>query len=59
MLKIARTGGSSKDENKVLDEVCPMGVKVVDRDSFITDANCIHCGSCATAAPELFAQTLK
>jgi ferredoxin-like protein FixX len=59
-LRIRRAVGSSKeDSNRLLDEVCPMGVRVTDSDDgSITDPACIHCGNCTTAAPDLFSQTI-
>merc|ERR1712232_190920 len=54
LLRIARAPGASKDKaNKVLEEVCPMGVRIgSEGESFIEDPNCIHCGACTVEAPE-------
>ncbi len=58
-LRIRRQAGTSKEDcNRILDEVCPMGVKVADSDAFVSDSNCIHCGNCPTAAPDVFSQTV-
>jgi len=58
-LRIRRAPGVSKEEcNRILDDVCPMGVKVGDSDSFVSDPNCIHCGNCPTAAPDVFSQQI-
>jgi len=59
-LRINRSSAFSRDENnKVLDAVCSMGVKVAsDSDQFISDPNCIHCGACVAAAPEQFEQAI-
>ena len=58
-LHIRRTAASTKeDANRILDEVCPMGVRASDSETKITDPNCIHCGNCTTAAPDVFAQAI-
>jgi len=37
--------------NAVLDNTCPMGVKVNDiNETFITSPNCIHCGNCVVSS---------
>ena len=57
LLRVAHQSGySAAENNKVLDDVCPMSCKVSDKDSFVTDPSCIHCGNCSTAAPEQFRQ---
>jgi len=46
---------TSEELNKVLYDVCPMGVQM-DKDSsanFIDHAGCIHCGKCVTEVPKL------
>jgi len=54
MLKIYRNPKQSKDElNKVLSDVCPMGVQVKNEDSeFIDHPGCVHCGKCVTESPK-------
>lgn len=60
MLRVNRAGNASKDEcNKVLDSVCPTGVRIhSESETFITDGNCIHCGACVAAQPETFEQAV-
>jgi len=54
-LRIQKSPKLSVDElNKVLYEVCPMGVQL-DKDSsseFIDHPNCIHCGKCVVEVPK-------
>lgn len=61
LLRINRNIAVSKDENnKVLESVCSMGVRVAnDSDTFISDSNCIHCGACVAQAPEQFEQAFE
>lgn len=60
VLKITRAPSASKeDNNRCLDEVCPMDCVVKSDSTFVDDANCIHCGNCVQAAPEQFSQTFK
>jgi len=60
--KILRISRSAKtpvqDVNKVLSDVCPMGVQL-EKEEYVSDhPSCIHCGKCITEAPATFAQTL-
>ena len=56
-LRIKRsTSSTASENNKVLNEVCPMSCSVTDKDTFVVDEGCIHCGNCTTAAPEMFSQ---
>lgn len=58
-LRIRRAVGSTKEEsNRILDDVCPMGVRVADSDDASVDGSCIHCGNCTVAAPDLFSQAI-
>merc|ERR1711916_32564 len=55
-LRVTRSSGfSAADNNRVLADVCDMGVRVSDKDAFITDGNCTTCGACVQAAPNEFA----
>jgi len=60
-LRILRSSKVPKEElNKVLGDVCPMGVQVQSaegtQDSFIDAGGCIHCGKCLTEAPRMLTQ---
>ncbi len=58
ILRINRSSAFTKEENnKVLDSVCPTGVRVTsDSEPFLSDPNCIHCGACVAQAPDMFEQ---
>jgi len=53
MLRIYRNPKQSKDElNKVLSDVCPMGVQIQNEESeFIDHPGCVQCGKCVTESP--------
>merc|ERR1712000_172541 len=45
-LRIKRsTSSTASENNKVLNEVCPMSCSVTDKDTFVVDEGCIHCGN--------------
>jgi len=53
MLRIHRSSKQTKEElNKILADVCPMGVQVTNEADFIDHPGCIHCGRCVTEAPK-------
>jgi len=64
VVRIARSKNATLEEfNRVMNEVCPMGVeqstkelKGVDAE-YITSPSCIHCGRCVSASPH-FTQKL-
>lgn len=59
VLRIARSSKTPvQDANKVLGDVCPMGVQLEKEDYVSDHPSCIHCGKCVTEAPATFAQTL-
>jgi len=60
-LRISRSPTSSKEDiNRVLSDVCPMGVTVDQDDSdFIKHPSCIHCGKCVTEAPNVLSQSIS
>jgi len=53
-LRIYRQGKSLREElNRVLSDVCPMGVQVQSEESdFIDHPGCINCGKCVTELPK-------
>ena len=55
VLRIARAKSSTAESfNKVMNEVCPMGVDSKDTDTrYVTSSACIHCGRCVAASPNL------
>lgn len=57
-LRIARSTKVMKEDlNKLLADVCPMGVVVESDDSdFIDSPSCIHCGRCVTEKPTMLSQ---
>jgi len=64
ILRIARTKNVSLEKfNKLMNDVCPMGVEQNTRElkgldaEYITSSNCIHCGCCVSAS-HAFAQKL-
>jgi ferredoxin-type protein NapH len=61
LLKIYRKNKFLKEEaNKVLDDVCPMGVEIKSEEvDFIDHSDCIHCGKCIMAAPKIFNQKIQ
>lgn len=59
VLRISRNEKGSKDEqNKILSDVCPMGVQVDGSSNFIDHVGCVHCGRCVAASPSLFTQEI-
>jgi ferredoxin-type protein NapH len=59
-LRIYRAQNYAKEDlNKLLSDVCPMGVQVTSDDTnFIDSPSCIHCGRCVVEAPKkLFPQS--
>lgn len=60
--KVLRIGRSQKsnavEQNKVLTEVCPMGVQVDNNSAFVDHPGCVHCGRCVSADPKQFRQEL-
>lgn len=59
VLRIARSSKTPvQDANKVLGDVCPMGVQLEKEDYVSDHPSCIHCGKCVAEAPATFAQTL-
>jgi len=64
VLRIARTKNIPLEKfNKIMNDVCPMGVEQTTRElkgvdaEYITSSACIHCGRCVSASPA-FAQRL-
>jgi len=52
LLRITRNPKlTTEDLNKVLDDVCPMGVHLEKDGEFIDHPGCIHCGKCVTEEP--------
>jgi len=60
LLRIHRSSKLSKEDyNKVLNDVCPMGVTFQSEESeFIDHPSCVHCGKCVTESPIHLNQTL-
>jgi len=60
-LRITRSGRYAKDDaNKLLADICPMGVQLQSEDAdFIDHGGCIHCGKCVTEAPRHLAQQIS
>ena len=50
------SGANERRANKVLDDVCPMGVQVSGDARFVEDKACIHCGNCVVEEPAIFGQ---
>lgn len=59
LLRISRAAKTPTQEvNKVLSDVCPMGV-LLDKEEYVSDhPSCIHCGKCVAEAPTYFSQTI-
>jgi len=64
VVRIARSKNATLEEfNRVMNEVCPMGVDQNTKDlkgvdaEYITSPNCIHCGRCVSVSPH-FSQEL-
>jgi len=59
VLRIYRAPKASKEElNKVLSDVCPMGVQL-DKEEYVSDSPaCIHCGKCVTESPSVLTQQI-
>jgi len=58
LLRIARFSKVNQDVNKILGDVCPMGVQL-DKEEYVSDhPGCIHCGKCVVESPTIFGQTL-
>lgn len=55
---VNQSAASLKEINGKLADVCPMGVTVKDRETFIQHPGCIQCGNCVVTAPEIFSQAL-
>jgi len=57
-LRIYRSSKLVKEDlNKVLADVCPMGVQLQSEESdFIDHGGCIHCGKCITDLPKMLEQ---
>jgi ferredoxin-like protein FixX len=59
VLRIARSSKAPIQEvNKVLADVCPMGVQLEKEDYVSDHPSCIHCGKCVTEAPNSISQTI-
>jgi len=64
VVRIARSKNATLEEfNRVMNEVCPMGVEQNTKDlkgedaEYITSGSCIHCGRCVSISPH-FSQKL-
>ena len=49
LFKINQGAGSVEHKNNILDNSCPMGVRVSENEQFISSPNCIHCGNCVVS----------
>jgi len=60
MLRLYKNPKQSNHElNKVLADVCPMGVQLGNEDSeFIDNGGCVHCGRCVTESPKPLTQKI-
>jgi ferredoxin-type protein NapH len=59
LLRISRSSKTPLPEvNRVLGDVCPMGVQLEKEDYVSDHPSCIHCGKCVTESPTTFAQTI-
>lgn len=59
MLRIYRKKGTKEEVNKVLADVCPMGVQVETEDTaFLSHGGCVHCGKCLTELPRHLQQKI-
>jgi len=60
-LRIYRSGKLVKEDlNKLLADVCPMGVQASSEESdFIDHPGCIHCGKCITELPKMLEQKIS
>lgn len=63
ILRISRSSkgagaATTQEINKILSDVCPMGVQL-DKEEYVSDhPSCIHCGKCVAESPANFAQTM-
>eukprot|EP01098_Paradermamoeba_levis_P016562 TRINITY_DN89_c0_g1_i1.p1 TRINITY_DN89_c0_g1~~TRINITY_DN89_c0_g1_i1.p1 ORF type:complete len:302 (+),score=92.87 TRINITY_DN89_c0_g1_i1:153-1058(+) len=60
-LRIQKSAQVTKDDaNKILTDICPMGVQLETETDYISDhPGCVHCGKCVTEAPRKISQTLS
>jgi len=56
-LRIYRSTKLAKDDlNRILADVCPMGVQAQSDEDFIDHPGCVHCGKCVTESPKMLSQ---